>query len=105
MARQAQREGAATTCFRLEDVDRACRNEQHRFPRYWEAWGALLATRGHRLTLRSTGRALGHLHQGAAPPATRGHLTVVVPEIVIRGSSTTTEPGHSRSLAIRFDGD
>jgi len=54
MAPQSQREGAATTCPRLEDVDRACRNEQHRFPRYWEAPGALLGTRSHRLSLRFT---------------------------------------------------
>jgi hypothetical protein len=78
-------------------------DEPQRFHRYWEAWGALLATRGHRLTLRST-VALSHLHRGAAPPAARGHLTVIVardrrqPPLAAATSPGTSRPHLRRTL-------
>jgi hypothetical protein len=58
--------------------------------------GGMGRIRGHRLTLRST-VALSHLHRGAAPPATRGHLTVIVARDRRQPPlATATSPGTSR---------
>jgi hypothetical protein len=84
MARRAQRDGCCHRPALELKMLTECADEQQHFHRYWEAWGALPATRSHRLTLRSTVAPLANSIEALSDQRREVTLTVVGPEIVVR---------------------